>query len=101
MIRPVSKTRTLQFVNDFQVFKGACENSMKTFGQPVVAAHEAELMIRDDKNELAPGVVALYAIHQRSENRIIKIVNAVGKAKVVEMPMARTRVLAMALPKAA
>ncbi len=86
MIRPVSKPRTAQFVNDFQVLKGRCENTMTTFGQPVAVAHEAELMIRDDKKKMPAGSVALYAIHQRSENRIIKIVNARGPAKVVPMP---------------
>ena len=86
MIRPVSKTRTVFIMNDFQVFKGASETTMQTFGQPVAAAHEAELMIRDDKQTLKPGASALYAIHQRSENRIIRIVEAVGAAKVVPMP---------------
>ena len=86
MIRPVSKPRTAIFVHDFQVFKGTCQNTMKAFGQPVAAAHEADLMIRDDKQNLEPGVSALYAIHQRSENRIIKIVEGKQEAKVVTMP---------------
>jgi hypothetical protein len=101
MIRPESKTRTIQFVNDFQVFKGSCQNTMKPFGQPVTAAHEADLMIRDDKKTLEPGSVALYAIHQRSEHRIIKIVNARGLGKVVPMPSREKKPVATLLPKAA
>ncbi len=73
MIRPVSKPRTVQFLNDFQVFKGNCQKTMKPFGQPVSALHEAELMISDDQNKLAAGRTPLYAIHQRSENRILEI----------------------------
>jgi hypothetical protein len=89
MIRPVSKPRSLQIVNDYQVFKGSCENSMKPFGQPVAVQHEANLMIRDDRRALPAGSVAIYAIHQRSENRIIKIVNMTGPAKVMTMPTRR------------
>lgn len=89
MIRPVSKPRSLQIVNDYQVFKGSCENSMKPFGQPVAVQHEASLMIRDDRRALPAGSVAMYAIHQRSENRILKIVNVSGPAKVLTMPSRR------------
>lgn len=74
MIRPVSKNRTAMIVNDYQVFKGECENSMRPFGQPVSVAHEAQLMIRDDRRKLAAGAIAMYAIHQRSENRITQII---------------------------
>ncbi|MDQ2775404.1 MAG: hypothetical protein M3Y57_10890 [Acidobacteriota bacterium] len=80
MIRPVSKSRTVQFLNDFQVFKGNCESTMKPFGQPVSAMHEAELMIRDDQEKLAAGKSPLYAIHQRSENKILEIVQTAKKA---------------------
>lgn len=108
MIRPISNSpRTVCFVNDFQVFKGACEKTMKAFGSPVTAAHEAELMIRDDRESLTAGDVALYAIHQRSENKIIKIVNAIGAAKqrspknnVITMPV-RVPSRGSKLPKAA
>ena len=80
MIRPISKPRTVQFLNDFQVFKGNCERTMQPFGQPVAAAHEARLMIRDDQQKLAAGILPLYAIHQRSENRILQIVQTEAKA---------------------
>src|SRR5206468_7048627 len=101
MIRPVSKPRTPVFVNDFQVFKGACENTMKAFGKPVAAAHEADLMIRDDKQNLQAGVSALYAIHQRSENRIIKIVEATGQAKVITLPVRKAAKRLIPVVKAA
>ncbi len=74
MIRPTSKTRPTVLLNDYQVFKGKCEKTMLPFGQHVSAAHEAQLLIRDDRGKLAAGSVALYAIHQRSENRITQIV---------------------------
>jgi hypothetical protein len=92
VIRPVSKARTVQFLNDFQVFKGSCQSTMKPFGQPVSAMHEAELMIRDDQEKLAAGRTPLYAIHQRSENRILKIVETAEEALVADSFM---------LPKAA
>jgi hypothetical protein len=47
---------------------------MQAFGQPVAAAHEARLLIQDDAMKLATGETALYVIHQRSENKILKIV---------------------------
>ena len=84
MIRPVSKPRTVQFVNDFQVFKGNCDKTMQPFGQPVSALHEAQLMIRDDQQKLAAGRSPLYAIHQRSENRILKIVRTVQHAVLAD-----------------
>lgn len=91
MIRPISKARTLQFVHDFQIFKGASETTMQPFGQPVVAAHEAELMIRDDRKTVPPGASMIYAIHQRSENRIVKIWNvapAEDKLPCLDLPKA-------------
>ena len=62
-------TRPLE---DFQVFKGACERSMQPLGGPVMAHHEARLLIRDDQRTNAPG--AMYAIYKRSESRILQIV---------------------------
>ena len=79
MIRPVSKPRTVQFLNDFQVFKGNCERTMQPFGQPVSAIHEAKLLIRDDRKKLAAGKSPMYAIHQRSENKILQIVRSEWK----------------------
>ncbi len=80
MIRPVSKPRTVQFLNDFQVFKGNCERTMQPFGQPVSVVHEAQLIIRDDQQKLAAGRSPLYAIHQRSENKILEILPTERKA---------------------
>lgn len=74
MIKPVSKNRPSAFLFDFQVLKGKCERTMKAFGEPVSAAHEARLLIEDDAAKLTAGENALYVIHQRSENRILKIV---------------------------
>ena len=71
MIKPISKNRTTQFLNDYQVLKGNCEKTMRLFGQPVSAVHEAKLMIRDDQQKAAAGSNALYVIHQRSENKIV------------------------------
>ena len=86
MIRPVSKIRVAARLNDFQVFKGQCSNTMKPFGEPVTAAHEAHLLVGDDRSKLAAGENALYAIHQRSENRIIRIVKHVRAAVVSLQP---------------
>jgi hypothetical protein len=86
MIRPVSKIRPAVLMNDYQVFKGECENTMRPFGQPVSVSHEAQMLIQDDRGKLAAGVVALYAIHQRSENRITQIVE---HRPVIAMPAPR------------
>lgn len=67
-----SARKIIQPLNDFQVFKGGCEQTMKTFGGPVMAHHVARLLVRDDQAN-APGTRALYAIYQRSENRILQI----------------------------
>ncbi len=72
--RLVFKTPTA--LNDFQVFKGGCERTMKAFGSPVMARHEACLIVRDDQKKEAGTVRSLYAIHQRSENRIVEIFQA-------------------------
>jgi hypothetical protein len=98
MIRPVSKNRPPAFfLNDFQVLKGKCEKTMQPFGEPVCAAHEARLLLDDDAQKLAAGEKALYAIHQRSENRILKIVKT-AQASVTTLPGVGTR---FPLPKAA
>ncbi len=60
-------------LNDFQVFKGRCEQTMQAFGGPVMAHHVAQLLVRDDQASAAPGTPALYAIYKRSENRILQI----------------------------
>ena len=86
MIRPVSKIRPAVLMNDYQVFKGECENTMRPFGQPVSVSHEAQMLIQDDRSKLASGAVALYAIHQRSENRITQIIE---HHPVVVMPSPR------------
>jgi hypothetical protein len=91
MIRPISKIRPCSyFLNDYQVLKGQCENTMKNYGLPVSAAHEAHLMISDDLQTLAAGEKALYAIHQRSENRIVTIVES-AKASVTMLRPAEAR----------
>jgi 5'(3')-deoxyribonucleotidase len=91
MIRPISKIRPCTFfLNDYQVLKGKCEKTMENFGLPVSVAHEARLMIDDDLQTLEAGEKALYAIHQRSENRIVKIVET-AKALVTTLRPAGTR----------
>ena len=84
MIRPVSKPRNAHHLNDFQVFKGSSERTMKPFGRPMSATHEARLMIRDDQEKLAAGLAPLYAIHQRSENKILRIVQTAKQAVRME-----------------
>lgn len=74
MIRPTSKSRYALTLNDYQVFKGQCDNTMRPFGQPVCAVHEAKLLISDDRSKMAAGAIAKYAIHQRSENKITTII---------------------------
>ncbi len=63
-------------LHDFQVFKGHNEQTMKAFGGPVMVHHEARLIVRDDQASAIPGVPVLYAIYQRSENRILQILRA-------------------------
>jgi hypothetical protein len=87
-------------VNDYQVFKGQCEKTMRPFGQPVSLTHEAQLMIQDDRSKLAPGAAAMYAIHRRSENRITQIVEH-RRVFVLPLPSQRKKTLAFPLPKAA
>ncbi len=67
----IKMTRPL---NDFQVFKGRCEQTMKAFGGPVMAHHEATLLVRDDQQNASLETPAMYAIYKRSENRILQIV---------------------------
>lgn len=99
MIRPVSKIRPAALLNDFQVFKGQCSQTMKPFGAPVTAAHEAYLLIRDDRSKLTAGESPMYAIHQRSENRIVKIMEHVRQ--VVTLRPRTKGPSAFPLPKAA
>ena len=99
MIRPVSKARTVSVLNDYQVFKGHCERTMKPFGQPVFATYEARMLIEDDRRKSPLGTSALYAIHQRSENRILQIFEEVKK--VVTMPNPRCSQARFPLRKAA
>ncbi len=73
MTRSNRSTRTATRLNDFQVFKGRCGHTMQAFGGPVMAQHVARLLVRDDQANAAPGTRALYAIYQRSENRILEI----------------------------
>ena len=99
MIRPTSKIQHTFLLNDYQVFKGACQNTMKPFGQPVSAGHEAHLLIEDDRSKLPLSETALYCIHQRSENRILTIVEA--NENVVVMPKPKAAPSRLPLPKAA
>lgn len=63
-------------INDFQVFKGLFASEMAPFGAPVMVAHEALLMARDDQAKQAAGAAVIYAIYKRSENRIVRILEA-------------------------
>jgi hypothetical protein len=69
-----SAMRMSRPLNDFQVFKGRCEKTMDTLGGPVMAHHEACLLVRDDQAVSDPKAAAIYAIYKRSENRILQIV---------------------------
>jgi hypothetical protein len=55
---------------------------MRAFGGPVMAHHEARLLVRDDQAESAPGAAAVYAIYKRSENRILQIVKTPETAEL-------------------
>ena len=72
---------------------------MKPFGQPVSATYEARLLIEDDRRKAPLGTSALYAIYQRSENRILQIFEQAKK--VVVMPTPRKQDTRFPLPKAA
>jgi hypothetical protein len=61
-------------VNDFQVFKGLSTETMSPFGAPVMVAHEAVLIARDDQAKQTAGPGHLYAIYKRSQNRIVCII---------------------------
>ncbi len=65
--------RPLRPLHDFQVFKGQSDTTMKAFGSPVMAHHEACLMVRDDQRL---SKTAIYAIYRRSENRILQIMRS-------------------------
>lgn len=73
MIKIRAAHRAMRPLNDYQVFKGKCERTMQAFGGPVMAHHEAQLIVRDDQAKPQLGAPALYAIYQRSENRILQI----------------------------
>ena len=73
MTKNTLRNRATRPIHDFQVFKGGCENSMKEFGGPVMAHHEARLLVRDDQQNAAVDPPAMYAIYKRSENRILQI----------------------------
>jgi hypothetical protein len=60
-------------IQDFQIFKGVTETTMKPFGSPVMAHHEARLLVKNDQQKLADGIPVMYAIYKRSENRILQI----------------------------
>jgi hypothetical protein len=77
--------RTTRPLNDFQVFKGHTEQTMKAFGGPVMAHHEAQLLVRDDQKRSGQNSAAIYAIHRRSENRILQIFPA---SKTACLPIA-------------
>ncbi len=70
--------KTVRPLNDFQVFKGRSEETMKPFGSPVMVHHEAWLIIRDDQANGIPGAPAIYAIYRRSEHRILQIIKSRG-----------------------
>jgi hypothetical protein len=77
MSRRYSASRVVRRpVNDFQVFKGLSAREMAPFGAPVMAAHEALLMARDDQAKQAAGAAVIYAIYKRSENRIVRILDS-------------------------
>ncbi len=100
MIRPTSKTRSSVFLKDFQVLKGGCEKTMQAFGSPVFTAHEARLMIQNDRQKMPAGSSALYVIHHRSKNKIIQIIES-NKAALVVMPKTQNTAGRFPLPKAA
>ena len=76
------QAKTMRPLNDFQVFKGRSEETMKPFGSPVMVHHEAWLLIRDDQANGTPGVPATYAIYRRSENRILQVIKSRGVVPV-------------------
>jgi hypothetical protein len=71
--------RPNRILHDFQVFKGYTDETMKTFGGPVMTHHEAHLLVRNDRERATPGLPSVYAIYRRSENRILQIFRAPEK----------------------
>jgi hypothetical protein len=65
--------KTARPLPDFQIFKGRSEETMQAFGGPVMAHHEARLLVRDDQRA---DDSAVYAIYKRSENRILQILRS-------------------------
>lgn len=73
-------------VNDFQVFKGLSSETMSPFGAPVMVAHEAMLIARDDQAKQTAGTAHLYVIYKRSENRIVRVLEQ--PEAVASLPLA-------------
>ena len=72
--------RPMRPLYDFQVFKGQSETTMKAFGSPVMARHEACLMVRDDQRF---SQTAMYAVYRRSQNRILQIMRSKVEAEAL------------------
>jgi hypothetical protein len=81
MLKPTAR-RSMRPLNDFQVFKGQSETTMQAFGGPVMAHHEACLMVRDDQRS---SKTAMYAIYRRSENRILQIMHSNAEADALPL----------------
>ena len=75
-MRLTSKARNNAFLENFQVLKGECQDSMENFGSPVFTIHEARLLIQNDRQKMPAGSSALYAIHHRAENKITDMIEA-------------------------
>jgi hypothetical protein len=63
----------VKILYDFQIYKGLTLETSEPFGKPMMACHEARLMVRDAQERSAP---AAYFIYQRSKNRILQIFQA-------------------------
>ncbi len=104
MIRTTSKPNTSVFLKDFQVYKGQTEETMESFGPAVFTLHEARLMIQSDRQNTKSKSPTLYAIHQRSENKILQIIQSPGiqskNANVISIDESR-KASRFPLPKAA
>ena len=65
-------------LNDFQLFKGRTEGTMKAFGSPVMVHHEAWPMTQNDRESSEADGPTIYSIYRRSEERILQIVKTRG-----------------------
>ena len=74
MSRFSRRSRTACYLPDFQIFKGTSHHTMRAFGGPLMARHEAILIVRNDRQRTAAAARATYAIYSRSQNRILHIV---------------------------